>query len=85
MFIIVVGQPIKIEFNRFIPNRPNLIKFHLEPVATVKNPFIQDFDCEWLQYINDVSIWCYNEDYPKVIEIDMRLVTPRHSYKLSMI
>jgi len=73
-----------VEFNRFIPDRPNLISFKLEVVGIDRNEFIQSWDCEWAQYITEIDIWCYNEDYPKMIEVDMRWVNPKVSYKLSI-
>lgn len=36
---------------------------------------------EIAQYYFDVDVWCKNEEYPPILEIDTRLITPDRPYK----
>lgn len=38
-------------------------------------------DCELVQYYNEVDVWCKNEEWPPVIEIDARILRPYFPFK----
>jgi hypothetical protein len=45
------------------------------------NPFIRDLDVECVQYYKEIDIWCTNEEYPPLLEIDTRLLLPEKRFK----
>jgi hypothetical protein len=73
----------KVHFQRYIPGRPNLLTLPVEVVAEDKNHYMREFDSDVYQHINSIDVWCFNETFVPVIEIDARLVTPRKCIKIA--
>jgi hypothetical protein len=73
----------KVHFQRYIPGRPNLLTLPIELVAEDKNHYIREFDSDVVQNIETLDVWCFNETFVPVIEIDARLVTPKKCIKIA--
>lgn len=43
-------------------------------VSASLHPLIRDLDFETCQYYNEVEVWCVNDQYPPILEIDARLI-----------
>lgn len=69
------------EFQRYIPGRPNLLTLPLMPVQEDKSLHFQagaQFHYLW----KHINVWCYNESYPAVIEVDCADLSPQLSIKI---
>jgi hypothetical protein len=78
---LVYDRPVKIRFQRYIEGRPNLLKLQLKLVGRHLQPLLQDMNVEIAQFYFDVDVWCKNEEYPPILEIDTRLISPDHPFK----
>ena len=73
----------KIHFQRYIPGRPNLLTLPIEIVAQDKNHYLREFDSDHSQYVEKVDVWCFNETFVPILEIDARLITPKKTFEVS--
>lgn len=74
-------RPIYIEFQRFIPGRPNLLRLPIAPVMEDKSYHFQA-GCLFHFLRRELLVWCYNETYPGVIEVDCKDLSPNMSIKI---
>jgi len=73
----------KVHFQRYIPGRPNLLTLPIEIVAEDKNHYMREFDSDSSQNIESIDVWCFNETYKPIIEIDARLITPTKCFRVA--
>jgi len=45
------------------------------------DPVLRDMDVEIAQYHNEVEVWCKNDEYPPLFEIDTILISPGKPFK----
>jgi hypothetical protein len=74
--------PYKMRFQRYIVGRPNLLTLEIKFVGRELNPYLRDMDIEFAQYFNKFDIWTVNDEYPPLLEIDVRRVFPWQPYKI---
>ncbi len=74
-------RPFKIRFQRYIVGRPNLLNLKIKLVGRHLQPLLINMGSEMVQYYFDVDVWCKNEEYPPLIEIDYRLISPSEPFK----
>jgi hypothetical protein len=65
-----------VRFQRYIVGRPNLLTLEVKLIGKHLNPVMMDMDNEVVQYYFNVDVWCTNDEYPPLLEIDCRLVLP---------
>jgi hypothetical protein len=75
-------KPVKIRFQRYIVGRPNLLTIPIRVSSRNIDPMIRDNDVEFAQYIYEVDVWCKNDDYPVIFEVDSRMIQPSKPYKI---
>lgn len=73
----------KVYFQRYIPGRPNLLTLPIEVVAQDKNHYLREFDAEHCQYFDKIDVWCFNETYLPILEIDARVITPTRCFRIA--
>jgi hypothetical protein len=76
------GFPYKLKFQRYIVDRPNLLKLEVKMIGRQHNPYLKEFNMEIAQHIYEVDVWCKTDEYWPLIEIDTRLVAPGKAFKL---
>ena len=74
-------KPVKVEFQRFIPGRPNLLYM---PLVHVQEELSLHFQagCEFISLLDEIKVWSYVEDYPGNVEIDCRYLSPNMPIKI---
>lgn len=73
--------PVKVRFQRYIVGRPNLLTLPIKLTNKFYNPYVGSLDVELAQYYHEVDVWCTTDDYPPILEIDTRLITPGKPFK----
>jgi len=73
--------PYKIELQRYIVGRPNLLCLPLYPQQIDKSPHYQA-GCEFSFLVSNIWVWCYNDRYPARIDIDCGMLSPSMPIKL---
>jgi ribosomal protein L25 (general stress protein Ctc) len=74
-------EPILMELQRFIPNRPNLVTLPIVPVQEDKSLHFQA-GCQFHFLIDSVKVWTFTENFPAVIELDCSGLTPNMALKI---
>jgi hypothetical protein len=74
-------HPVLMNFQRYIPGRPNLLKLPLVPVQEDKSLHFQA-GAQFHFLTNEITVWCFNESYPGVIEVDCSDLSPQLSIKI---
>jgi len=74
-------EPLLVEFQRYIPGRPNLLTLPLVPVQEDKSLHFQA-GCQFHVLKKEVKVWCYNESYPAQIEVNCQDLSPQLSIKI---
>lgn len=69
------GFPYKVNFQRFINGRPNLLTLPIKMSAQQLNPLIRDLNFDFTQHFHEVQVWTEHDEFPPLIEIDTRLIT----------
>jgi hypothetical protein len=75
------NRPFKIRLQRYIVGRPNLLNLKIKLVGRHLQPLVDNLGSELIQYYFDVDVWCKNDEYPPLIEIDQRLISPDKPFK----
>lgn len=81
LFIQSDERPIKVRFQRYIVGRPNLLTLKINLVGRHLNPLLHNMGSELVQYFDEVDVWCKNDEYPPIIEIDQRVILPTKPFK----
>lgn len=74
-------MPIKVRFQRYIVGRPNLLRLKVKLTGRQVQPLIENLDVEVNQFCHEVEVWCINDEYPPILEIDARLLFPEKPFK----
>lgn len=74
-------KPLLMNFQRYIPGRPNLLKIPLVPVQEDKSFHFQA-GAQFHFITSELLVWCYNESYPGVIEVDCKDLSPQLPIKI---
>ena len=75
------SRPFKIRFQRYIVGRPNLLNLKIKLVGRHLQPLVDTLGSEIVQHFFDVDVWCQNDEYPPLIELDQRLISPDKPFK----
>lgn len=68
-------RPVHMEFQRYIPGRPNLLTLPIWPVQEDKSlHFEAGADFRFL--VRKIKVWCYNDTWPAVLEINCKDMSP---------
>jgi hypothetical protein len=73
--------PIFIDFQRYIIGRPNLLTLPINPVQEDKSLHFQA-GCLFHYLKRDIKVWCYNDSYPAVIEVNCEDLSPNMPIKV---
>ena len=74
-------QPVLLEFQRYIPGRPNLLDIPLMPVMEDRSLHFQA-GAEFHYLMRSIKVWCYNESYPGAIEVNCEDLSPQMPIKV---
>lgn len=73
--------PYRIEFQRYIPGRPNLLTLQIS-LVNLNQTADYKLGAELETYLEEVKVWCYNDIYPTRLETDMYKVSCERAYKI---
>lgn len=74
-------RPVLLEFQRFIPGRPNLLTLPLVHVQEDRSLHFQA-GCEFIFIVPEIKVWSYVDDYPGNVEVDCRYLSPNLPIKI---
>ena len=74
-------KPVHINFQRYIPGRPNLLTLPLIPVQEDKSLHFQAGALFHFLH-REICVWSFEDNYPGVIEVDCKNLSPNMAIKI---